>query len=247
MSDEKGVAAVDRALTIMATFDNVTEPLSLSEIARRAGLHKSTTLRLIGSLKTFGYIVQFEDGRYHLGPTLLRLGTVYQRANRMEERIIPVLEEMVRKGSESPSFYIRHGRDHRLCIFRVDSNHSTLDRVHSGLLLPLDSGAAGHVFRAFETAGQPPDERLRAIREQGYAVSHGETDPDCAALAAPVFNHGGDIAGVLSISGPRARFDDEIIARQLEFLRPAAERLSRTFGGRYDFPAKAAAAVATAS
>ena len=107
----KGVAAVDRALAILAVFDGEVEPLTVSEIARRAGLYKSTALRLIASLKAFGYIIQSQDGRYHLGPSLLRLGSAYQRANKLEERILPVLYELVNKGSESPSFFIRHDAD----------------------------------------------------------------------------------------------------------------------------------------
>ena len=229
-SQTKGVAAVDRALAILAVFDGEVEPLTVSEIARRAGLYKSTALRLIASLKAFGYIIQSQDGRYHLGPSLLRLGSAYQRANKLEERILPVLYELVNKGSESPSFFIRHDADKRLCLFRIDSKHSTLDRVKTGQMLPLDKGAGGRVFKAFDGTGH--GEIYDAIRANGYAVSFGETDPDCAAVAAPVFDFDGDILGVLSISGPLNRYSRDVVARQIELLMPAAEHLSRLFGGR---------------
>jgi len=232
MDEKNGVNAVDRALDILAVFDNHPDPMTISDIARRAGLYKSTALRLISSLRAYGYIQQFEDGRYHLGATLLRLGTMYQRANRMEERVVPVLEQLVRAGSESPSFYIRQGDTNRLCIFRVDSGHATLDRVKTGLLLPLDKGAAGRVFLAFDADRTEPS--FAQIRRSGYALSYGETDPDCAAVAAPIFDFSDKVIGSLSISGPLSRFDETTVARQIALLLPAAATLSRAFGGRFE-------------
>ncbi len=233
MDEKTGVAAVNRALSILSAFDGEVEPLTLSELARRTGLYKSTALRLIDSLKAHGYINQLADGRYQLGPMLLRLGAMYQRASRMEERIMPVLERMVAEGSESPSFYIRHGADSRLCLFRVDSQHSTLDRVTTGVLRPLQHGAAGHVFLAFDEETPLPADIASDIRRKGYAVSFGETDPDCAAVAAPIFGHRGEIVGVLSISGPLDRFTEHHVRKQIAYMLPAARSLSHAFGGRF--------------
>lgn len=227
----EGVAAVDRALSIVAAFESASEPLTISELSRRTGLYKSTALRLLESLRKFGYVSQTSNNRYELGPTLLRLGTLYQQNNRLQERLLPIFERIVAAGSESPSFFIRQGTDERLCIFRLDSNHSTLDRVRAGLILPLDRGAAGHVIRAFDDRAKGA--KFEKIRADGYAVSFGETSPDCAAVAAPIFDESSDLVGALSISGPRSRFTDETISKQIEYLDDAASSLCLTFGGRY--------------
>ena len=42
-----GVAAVDRALTILSAFEDAPEPMTLAELARRTGMYKSTLLRLV--------------------------------------------------------------------------------------------------------------------------------------------------------------------------------------------------------
>lgn len=228
---EKGVAAVDRALSIVAAFEGTSEPLTISELARRTGLYKSTALRLLESLRRFGYISQTSNHRYQLGPALLRFGMLYQQNNRMQEKVLPVFERIVAEGSESPSFFIRQGENERLCVFRVDSNHSTLDRVRAGLVLPIDRGAAGHVFHAFEDAA--PGEMFDRIRAEAHAISYGETSPDCAALAAPVFDQNNAMVGALSISGPRFRFTQETIPQQREHLFSAARELCRAFGGRF--------------
>ncbi|MGT2440050.1 IclR family transcriptional regulator [Bradyrhizobium betae] len=145
-----GVAAVDRALTILAAFEDAPEPMTLAELARRTKMYKSTLLRLMTSLQEFGYLVQLADGRYHLGPTPFRLGAIYQRGNNLHDRVMPLLRQLVADGTESPSYHVRHDARRRLCVFRVDSQHSTLDRVEAGALLPLDRGAAGRVILAFD-------------------------------------------------------------------------------------------------
>src|SRR3546814_11537382 len=65
------------------------------------------------------------------------------------------------------------GRDERLCVFRLDSNHSTLDRVKTGLVLPLDRGAASHVIRAIDDGAAGA--KFDRIRADGYAISYRET------------------------------------------------------------------------
>src|SRR3546814_7193386 len=90
------------------------------------------------------------------------------------------------------------GRDERLCVFRLDSNHSTLDRVKTGLVLPLDRGAASHVIRAIDDGAAGA--KFDRIRADGYAISYRETSPDCAAVAAPIFGENNVLIGALSRS-----------------------------------------------
>ena len=79
MADEGGVAAVDRALSILDAFTESDAKLSLAEISKRTGLYKSTVLRLMKSLEKFGYMFRSEDGAYSLGSKTLFLGSLYQR------------------------------------------------------------------------------------------------------------------------------------------------------------------------
>ena len=225
----RGVAAVDRALAILNAFEGQPEPLTLAALSKRTGLYKSTLLRLIASLQAFGYIARQPDGRYHLGPTLLRLGAAYQHANSLHDRVMPVLRDLVSQGTESPSFHVRHDSSQRLCLFRLDSHHSTLDAVSAGMLLPLDRGAAGKVILALN---DEQGEEFERIRGRFLAVSYGERDPHCAGLASPVFGADGSLIGALSVSGPRERFDDANVARMAELVMQSAMRLTRDFGGR---------------
>ncbi|WP_084536660.1 IclR family transcriptional regulator [Azospirillum halopraeferens] len=229
-----GVAAVERALSILAALEAEPEPLTLSELSRRTDLYKSTILRLLETLQSHGYVVRILDTRYALGPTVHRLGMAYERRNPLRHHVMPVMRRLVEEGTESPSFHIRQNDDKRLCLFRLDSRHSTLDRVNVGDLLPLDRGAAGRVILAFDGAAGEYYDRIRA---DAFAISLGERDPVCAGIAAPVFGPGGRFVGALSMSGPRERFTEENIATMRRQLVAAAQDISESLGGAYPKPA----------
>lgn len=224
----KGVAAVDRALSILAAIEQGEEAPTLSDLARATGLYKSTILRLLESLQGHGYVSRVQDSRYALGPAVRRLGMAYERRNPLRDLVEPVMAALVEAGCESPSFHVRQDARLRLCLFRRESNHSTLDRVHAGDLLPLDRGAAGRVILAFDGA---EGEAFEAVRVAGHACSLGERDPECAGLAAPVFGPHRRLIGALSLSGPRERFNAENVVAMRAHLLPAAAGLSVALGG----------------
>ena len=228
----RGVAAVDRALSIIAALEVSAMPRNLSEISRSTGLYKSTILRLMESLQDAGYVIRIEESKYALGPTIMQLGLAYERSNPLRHHILPVMERLVALGTESPSFHVRQTGTERLCLFRLDSKHSTLDRVHAGDRLPLYRGAAGKVLRAF---GEPPEEGsdMDLIREECFAVSLGERDKLCAGIAAPVFSSTKRLLGALSFSGPKERFREEDIARMRPQMMDAVRELSMGLGGSY--------------
>jgi DNA-binding IclR family transcriptional regulator len=174
-----GVAAVDRALTIATALAQASSPLTLADLARRTGMYKSTLLRLLASLIRAGLVVHRSDKRDALGPLVFLFGHSFELPYGLKEGIPPVLEWLVGKGTESPSFHVRHGRDARLCLFRIDSGHSTLDRVRAGELLPLNKGAAGKALQAF-APGLPA-----AAEEPLLYSSFGERDPLCGAVGSP--------------------------------------------------------------
>lgn len=223
----EGVAAVDRALSIATTLARASAPLTLAELARRTGMYKSTLLRLLASLARAGLVVHRSDKRYALGPLAFLFGRSFEQTYGMKEGVQPVLEWLVSKGTESPSFHVHHGKDSRLCLFRIDSAHATLDRVRAGDVLPLNRGAPGKVLQAFagglNVAGDTP------LLQHSF----GERDPLCAAVAAPVFGPAGVLLGALSLSGPLERFSDLAVQRMNSLLFTAAETATRALGGQW--------------
>lgn len=229
---QRGVAAVDRALSIIAALEASNMPRNLSEISRVTGLYNSTILRILQSLQDAGYVMRVEDSKYVLGPTVMQLGLAYKRANPLGHLFLPVMQRLVDEGFESPSFHIRQTAEERYCLFRVNSKHSTLDRVHAGDRLTVRLGAAGKVLLAFGEESESSPE-MNEIRQSCLAVSLGERDPFCAGVAAPVFAHRNRLVGALSFSGPKERFTPADVKRMKGTMLAAAQELTAELGGTY--------------
>ena len=99
-----GVIAVSRALSLMEAFKVGESALSLAELSRRAGIHKTTVLRLARTLALSQYMVQNEDGQWRLGPAAGWLGARYQAGFDVNNVVEPTLHELVQQTGESASF-----------------------------------------------------------------------------------------------------------------------------------------------
>jgi len=200
-AESSGVAVLDRAFSLLAAFGATDGALTLTELSKRTGLYKSTVLRLLAALEHGGFIRKLPDGQYAIGPQPLRLASIYQRSFQVGHVIEPILKQLSAVTSETASFYVRHD-DKRIALFRVEPSRAVRASVQIGQEYALAQGASGKVLLAFSP---PVAAEYQAIREQLWAVSYGERDPETASAAAPVFGVTGELHGALAISGPRQR------------------------------------------
>ena len=226
-NDGSGVAAVERALTILAAFNEGDNGLTLHEVSARTGLYKSTILRLMASLERFGYMRRDQSGSFTIGPAPLRLAQIYQESFRLEDEVRPILRRLVEDSGETATFYVRDV-DKRCALFREEPKRSVRAVVREGDRLPLEVGVAGRVILAF--SGEE-GARYDAIRTAVVLATPGERGLDLAGVAAPVFKAGNTLCGVLQLSGPLARFDEELFSRCKILILDASRRLSQAIGG----------------
>jgi DNA-binding IclR family transcriptional regulator len=66
------VRAVVRALDVMGALGRAGEPMTLAAVARQVGMHPTTTLRMLESLRARN-MVRYDGGRYEVGPATLDL------------------------------------------------------------------------------------------------------------------------------------------------------------------------------
>lgn len=224
-SDASGVAAVDRALAVLAAFRPGDASLTLHDLAERTGFYKSTILRLLASLARSECVVRLPDGSYQPGPMLLRWGRLYLGAVKAETHVKPVLEQLVRDAGESATFYSQQ-QGARVCLARVDSAHAVRDHVKVGDVLPLDRGAGGRVLTAFGTPA-----KVRKWRGTMVIAAFRERESEGAGLAAPVFGPGEALRGAISLSGPALRFSEANLPRLTKALLRAAAELTARLGG----------------
>jgi IclR family pca regulon transcriptional regulator len=72
------VRSVVRALDVLGALGKAREPMTLAAVARQVGMHPTTTLRMLESLRARN-MVRCEGGRYQVGPATLDLGRSFLR------------------------------------------------------------------------------------------------------------------------------------------------------------------------
>jgi DNA-binding IclR family transcriptional regulator len=219
-----GVGAVDRAISLLDVFTPDRPMLTLAELAEESRQYKSTVLRLLASLAHGHVVKRHPDGRFSLGSTIPRLHAVYQASLSMESVVMPVLRELVEATRESAAFHIRQGVQ-RLCLYGVDSPQTIRDHTQVGALLPVAKGAAGRVFAMFDDAAGTP---ARRFPPEPVVIVPADVVREVAALAAPVFDAGGALAGVSVLTMPAMRLQRQWAAD----VQRSARRVTAELGGR---------------
>lgn len=72
------VQVLVRAFSILEAMADRPSGISLVDLSRRVGLHKSTTFRMLRTLATLGYVVQSESNRFYRVSDRLR-GAIARR------------------------------------------------------------------------------------------------------------------------------------------------------------------------
>ncbi len=203
--------------------------MTLTDLAQRTGLYKSTVLRLLASLQQARLIQRDpETTRYGLGPEVARLHGVYSASFSMGTVVMQTLKHLVAQTGESASFHVSQKQGAslvRICLFRVDSPHSLRDHVRAGDVLPSDKGVGARVLIAFgdpslsKNANAKDRALYKKIRAEGFAALIGDRDPDLAGISAPVFSTSGSLVGAVTLTMPAHRYSDAHVASVQEAAR----------------------------
>jgi DNA-binding IclR family transcriptional regulator len=220
-----GVGAVDRAISLLDVFTPDRPLLTLAELAEQSRQYKSTVLRLLASLMHAHVVKRHADGRFSLGSTIPRLHAVYAASFSMESVLLPALRELVDATRESAAYHIRQGTK-RLCLYGVDSPQTIRDHTQVGALWPVGRGAAGRVFTLYGNAPAAPAGRLRP---EPFVITPADVVREVAAIAAPVFDAGGALAGVIALTMPAMRLQRKHAAD----VQRSARKVTVELGGRY--------------
>lgn len=234
---DQTVRSVTRALDIMALFtDGANQSRSISEIVDATGLAKTTVIRLLATLESYGLLAATSRG-YVPGPGLWRWGFTIHQAWELPEPARRLMRELVGEKEETVNLYIRRG-DTRICVAQEESPLPLRHVVRLGDQLPLSRGASSkallsateddairQLFVDEDVDDATREEFLAETRQcavDGFAQSHGERETGLSAVAVPVVTNAGTVTAALSFSGPTARFPQERVAPLAHRLTEAA-------------------------
>lgn len=250
----QSIAAVERAIDVLMLFGTTTaQSLGVTEIADALSMPKAAVHRVLTSLRSRDLIALDQSSRrYSLGAGAVALGGAYLAKLDIRSIATPELAWLSAETGETATLSVRH-RDSRVYIDQVLPDREVRMEVAIGGSYPLHAGASSRAFLAFlddeDLADYLADRTLDAVtdktitdpvklrrelglvRKRGYAASFGERQIGASSVAAPIFDHEGNVAAVVSVCGPVERLKGE-----LEFclgaLLAATDRLSLRMGHR---------------
>jgi IclR family acetate operon transcriptional repressor len=238
-------------LTLM--IDGGEQSYGVRELAGRLGVAASTAHRLLSDLEELGMVSRTPAGNYGLGMEFLRLAWTAGTRFPLRDAANDVLADLAARSGES-SFFGLYNEQRRQMMFAVsvESSHPLRYTVPQGVWLPLHAGASGLAILAFLPAEVQAEityggldaltdrtlvdvgrlaERLARIRQDGYAISHGERINGAIAIAAPVLGPAGAVIGDIGITIPESRFNAATTSELVTLVRQSAESLTRRFTG----------------
>jgi DNA-binding IclR family transcriptional regulator len=236
-----GPRLLTSTLKCFSLLDVIAEqpgPARLSDLARMQNIGRATVHQQLSTLVHAGWVEQVDDGRYRLTLRATRIGHRALEQVNLGRRIQSALETVAADTGEAVSLAVLD-QSEALIVQRVESGQVLRLDLGVGTRMPLATSASGRVLLAFLPAGRaeqlrdsgvelPPEETLRRIRDNGYAVSVSEYLEGIFAVAAPIFDATGILLAVLSAAGPSSRFDPHAA---VEPITRAAEEINRVLGG----------------
>ena len=238
--------SADRALAILAAFNEGRPDVGVSELAAELGMHKSTVSRLLATLESRGLVRRDRD-RFVPGWELARLGALAMRGFALVGTSREGLERLADETGETVNLAVRDdGR--ALNVHQVDSTHFVGVTDWTGRAAPLYATANGKVLLAFAEGPLPREltrltrktitdrSELRAeldrVRRDGFAIALEELELGLHAVAAPVFDCFGTCLAAISVSGPAYRLTERRLAAAGELCVASAREVSAKLGYR---------------
>jgi DNA-binding IclR family transcriptional regulator len=238
-----------RAFGVLEAFTPAAPALTLSEIARGAGLPLTTTHRLVAELRRAGALERDADGSYRIGLRLWEIASLAPRGVPLREAALPFLEDLYEVTHENAQLGVREGHD-VVYIERIAGRRAVgvLTRVGgrfplhaSGIGMVLLAHAPEHVqrevlegplqrFTDYTVTDPARLERILAqIRRDGVAISDRQVTDDAMSVAAPITDATGEVIAALSVV---AKAGNAVAARLAPVVRAAALGTSRTLSAR---------------
>jgi len=237
------VRAVERALDILLCFTDSSD-LSLTEIASRVSLHKSTAHRLLASLEGKGFVIRdAASDKYRLGFRIWELSANMTHSDDPALIFLPEMERLRDQLDETISLYVSD-RFERVRVQAVQSNQAIRRVAPIGARMPLYVGASSKILVAFaepeaqEALFRSPSwptgldqraflQQLAEAKTLGYATSVEEREPGAAAVAVPVLTRTHRLVAALAVSGPSNRLTLEKMKEHAPVLMEAASRMGK--------------------
>jgi IclR family acetate operon transcriptional repressor len=243
-------SSLARGLSLLELFSVEDSQLSVSEMARRSGIPKSTTHRLVGDLLAWGALERAPGG-VRLGVRMFELGHLVPTQRSLRELAVPFAHNLNEVTGLTSNLAVRDGQD-VIYVEKVSSRNLRVPHSRAGGRLPLHCTALGKAILAYSDPGfiesvlagelKPRSAKsitdprllrreLAHVRETKVAYDVEESQIGLFCVAAPVFTRRNAVIGAISVTGatelahaqrfaPAVRMTALALSRALEGVQP---------------------------
>lgn len=229
------IQVIERMFKLIDILAESQESMSLKEISLKAGLHLSTTHRILNDLATGHYVDHPEPGAYRLGMRLLELGNLVKGRLNVRDAALAPMHALHKIIQQPVNLSLRQG-DEITYVERAYSERSGMQVVRAiGGRAPLHLTSVGKLFLAYDeprevrsyamrtglvgntknSLTQLPqlEHELHRVKLQGFARDNEELELGVRCIAAAIFDDQKKLVAGLSISAPSDRLHEEWIPK----------------------------------
>lgn len=253
---QRAIQSVEVGGRLLLALGANAGPMTLKDLAAQAGLPPSRAHPYLVSFGRLGLVQQDVDsGRYGLGPAALQLGLTALRQCDPVKAAAPVAEALAAQTGQAVAVAV-WGNFGPTVIRMIDARQPLHVAMRAGTVMSMFGTATGRAFAAVlpperladalagvalgneggAAAAQAPDGELASARDEfnrhGCTRAVGRPIPGVNAFSAPVFDHDGEPAAVLTLLGHQDHVPAAWTSAMATAVKRAASEVSSRLGWR---------------
>lgn len=243
--------ALDKGLSALRRIAE-SDGISLNDLSLDLDMPLATLHRLLLTLESHGFVRQSKsDTTWSIGIEAFRVGSAFPRAAKLLSVARPILKDLALKTGETANlgvidqseviFIAQHETHHAIRAFFRPGSRSSWHSSGIGKAIVAFSDLSDQrslleaaPFEQFTQHTLIQEDELqqefKRIRSVGYAFDREERFIGMRCIGAPVFNSNNQVVAGISISGPVARMNDDLIAHLGQQTARFGEEISKQLG-----------------
>ena len=242
--------AGEKVLIVLKALAEDNRAIGPSELAKKLGMNKSTINRILMIMKKHGFVDQNHETRmYQLGLQAAIIGQAVTKSleGQLATIVQPCIDQLRDQLGETIHFEAVSGNHIYLSNMAIgpgalkislNIGDRALPNVHSGAKAIAAFSNPERVSR-WLACGLPSftDKTItqadvllsqyEEIRKIGYAITHGEFDPNSVAIGVPVFNFKNEPVGAVVMIKPMFRGTKDNLEKIVSMIKETAGLISK--------------------
>jgi len=250
--EQRGIQSIEVGGQLLLALAHQGRAMPLKDLAAAAGMAAAKAHPYLVSFGKIGLVEQDRaSGRYGLGPLALQLGLMSLQQADPVRLATPVIEDLAQRCGHTVAMAV-WGTLGPTIVRLAESPAAVHVNMRHGTVFSITGTASGQLFAAWlgeaarplyeaerraagaaaalPTWAQFARSTLAEVRQQALSRADGAVVSGVSALAAPVFDHRGQIVLALTAIGPSAALDTRWDGALADMMREAGQAVSARLG-----------------